>query len=61
MNNEQKKAFAEYLHRDGIRCPISAEPELGDRRDEPTYIVAWEFTNGSRMIMGIEPDGSRHT
>ena len=61
MNNPQKKAFAEFLNREGVRHAISVEPELGDRRDEPTYIVAWEFTNGSRMIMGIEPDGYSHT
>ena len=61
MNDLQKQAFTRYLSRFHVVCAQHTQPEVGDRRDEPAYVVQWEFQSGMTMVMCIEPDGSRHT
>ena len=61
MNDLQKQAIKQYLSREDIACAEHTQPEVGDRSDEPAYVVEWKLQGGRTMFMCIEPDGSRHT
>ena len=62
MNDKQKKSLQAYLaFTEGQLTIDGFQPEIGDRRDEPTYVGYVICGNGFKLCMGIEPDGSRHT
>ena len=60
MDDRQRKSLDDYLDRIDGHTVDGFKPEIGDRRDEPTY-VGWVFADRFRICIGIEPDGYLHS